>query len=395
MSTPAVALDDQRSGRLYDLAIGGLMYLSTLYFASNAVLLAVLALIAFSAPRRKFKSNLVLVWVFALLAWVNIVLHLGVFDSSRHGSSPAVVLVALTAMLAPGVRVQAFKVFVVLTCGEIAIGAYEYAMGQVALTKTQAAMANQELAAESLLLYDNRVFGLSSNSSIFAEKIFLSLLLVVAVPGMFKRRTLPLLFIAAGLFFSFNRTAISSTLLFLVLLATAGRLNWRNVALGVGVIAVIGAVIGVNIDTLVLQFTRGGDELSHSELSRLYFWQKALELLADDPLFGNGSLTFRVEDFVTGLPQHTHNSFLMLFATHGLLIPLPLVAYILLNLRVTNWRVVAAMFSFSLTQYFVFWNLSVPDIVFFYFLGRQLPAFKPRAATPVGAPAISLVGATS
>jgi hypothetical protein len=391
MSSPDVAFDDQRGGRLYDLAIGGLMYLSTLYFASNALLLAVLALIAFSAPRRKSMGNLVLVWVFALLAWVNIVLHLGAFDLSRHGSSPAVVLFALTAMLAPGLRVLAFKVFVVLTCGESAIGVYEYAMGQVALTETQAAMANQELAAESLVLYGNRVFGLSSNSSILAEKIFLSLLLVVAVPGMFKRRTLPLLFIATGLFFSFNRTAISSTLLFVVLLATANRLNWRNVALVFGVIA----VIGVNIDTLVFQFTRGSNELSHSELSRLYFWQKALELLMEDPLFGNGSLTFRIEDFVTGLPQHAHNSFLMLFAKHGLLIPLPLVAYILLNLRLTNWRVVAAMFSFSLTQYFVFWNLSVPDIVFFYFLGRQLPAFKPRDATPVGAPAISVVGATS
>lgn len=394
MSNPAVAFDDQARARYYDLAIGGLMYLSTLYFASNTVLLAVLALIAFSDPKRKLKNDLVLVWAFALLAWINIVLHLGSFDSSRHGSSPAVVLVALTAMLAPGLRVPAFKIFVLLTCGEIAIGAYEYAMGQVALTEAQASIANQELAAESLLLYDNRVFGLSSNSSVFAEKIFLSLLLLVAVPDMFKRRAVPLLIVAAGLFFSFNRTAITSTLFLLVLLATAGRLSWRNLALGAGVVAVVGVVIAVNMDTLVLQFMRGGDELSHSELSRLYFWQRALELLSEDPFFGNGSLTFRVEDFVTGLPQHTHNSFLMLFTTHGLLVPLPLVAYILLKLRATNWRVVTAMFSFSLTQYFVFWNLSVPDIVFFYFLGRQLPAFKPGATAPAALETRPL-GATS
>lgn len=394
MSNPAVAFDDQVRARYYDLAIGGLMYLSTLYFASNTVLLAVLALIAFSDPKRKLKNDLVLVWAFALLAWINIVLHLGSFDSSRHGSSPAVVLVALTAMLAPGLRVPAFKIFVLLTCGEIAIGAYEYAMGQVALTEAQASIANQELAAESLLLYDNRVFGLSSNSSVFAEKIFLSLLLLVAVPDMFKRRAVPLLIVAAGLFFSFNRTAITSTLFLLVLLVTAGRLSWRNLALGAGVVAVVGVAIAVNMDTLVLQFMRGGDELSHSELSRLYFWQRALELLSEDPFFGNGSLTFRVEDFVTGLPQHTHNSFLMLFTTHGLLVPLPLVAYILLKLRATNWRVVTAMFSFSLTQYFVFWNLSVPDIVFFYFLGRQLPAFKP-GATASAALETRPLGATS
>jgi hypothetical protein len=306
-----------------------------------------------------------------------------------------VVLIALTATLAPGIRVPAFKVFVLLTCGEIAIGAYQYAIGQVALTETQAARANQELASESLLLYDNRVFGLSANSSIFAEKIFLSLLLVMAVPAMFKHRTVPLLFIAAGLFFSFNRTAIISTLIFLVLLATAGRMNWRALVLSAGAIAAVGAVIAVNMDTLVLQFMRGGDELSHSELSRLYFWQKALELLSEYPFFGNGSLTFRVEDFVTGLPQHTHNSFLMLLATHGLLVSLPLVTYILLKVRASNWRVLAAMFSFSLTQYFVFWNLSVPDIVFFYFLGRQLPVFQVHEAAPSTAPVISPMGATS
>ncbi len=388
-------INDQPKRWYYDLAIGGLMYLSTLYFASNAVLLFVLALIVFSDLRSKFKSDFVLVWIFALLALVNLLLHLDAFDSSRHGSAPAVVLIALMATLSPGIRMPAFKVFVLLTCGEIAVGAYEYAIGQVALTEAQAAMANQELATESLLLYDNRVFGLSANSSIFAEKIFLSLLLVVAVPDMFKFRAVPLLFIAAGLFFSFNRTAILSTLIFLVLLATACRMNWRTLVLGAGVTVAVGAALAINIDSLVLQFARGGSELSHSELSRLYFWQKALGLLSQNPLLGNGSLTFRVEDFVTGMPQHTHNSFLMLFATHGFLVSLPLVVYILLRVRASNWRVLVAIFSFSLTQYFIFWNLSVPDIVFFYFLGRQLPLLKVRAKESTATSGIVPMGATS
>jgi O-antigen ligase len=390
-----VLINDQPKRWYYDLAIGGLMYLSTLYFASNAVLLFVLALIVFSDLRSKFKSDFVLVWIFALLALVNLLLHLDAFDSSRHGSAPAVVLIALMATLSPGIRMPAFKVFVLLTCGEIAVGAYEYAIGQVALTEAQAAMANQELATESLLLYDNRVFGLSANSSIFAEKIFLSLLLVVAVPDMFKFRAVPLLFIAAGLFFSFNRTAILSTLIFLVLLATACRMNWRTLVLGAGVTVAVGAALAINIDSLVLQFARGGSELSHSELSRLYFWQKALGLLSQNPLLGNGSLTFRVEDFVTGMPQHTHNSFLMLFATHGFLVSLPLVVYILLRVRASNWRVLVAIFSFSLTQYFIFWNLSVPDIVFFYFLGRQLPLLKVRAKESTATSGIVPMGATS
>lgn len=389
MNPSATLFISKGDGKYFDIAIGALMYLSTLYFASNTVLLGVLALIAFSDPGRKFRNDVALVWVFALLAWANIVLHLGFFDSSKHGSSPAVILIAITAMLAPGLRTPALKVFVLLTCGEIAIGAYEYAVGQVALTETQASIANQELAAESLLLYDNRVFGLSSNSSVFAEKIFLSLLLVATVPEMFRHRAIPLLFIVAGLFISFNRTAITSAFLFTVLVVTAGGMSLRRAAISAAFILIVGALAAVNMDTLLLQFTRGGDELSHSELSRLYFWQKALELLSEDPLFGNGSLTFRVEDFITGLPQHTHNSFLMLFATHGLLVPLPLIAYILLKLRASNWRVVAAMFVFSQTQYFVFWNLSVPDMVFFYFLGRRI-TLKPHGAS-AAAPATTSV----
>jgi O-antigen ligase len=136
--------------------------------------------------------------------------------------------------------------------------------------------------------------------------------------------------------------------------------------------------VAANLEELVLQFTRGNaDELSHSELSRLYFWARSLELINENPFFGNGSLTFRVEDFVTGLPQHTHNSFLMLAATHGLLPAALLLLYVAINVNRFNWRVIVAMLAFSIPQYFVFWNLSVPDMVFFWFLGQRLMA-RPR-----------------
>lgn len=371
--------------------IGVLLYGSTLYFSSNSLLLLPLLLLALDPIRLKGRASLLLVGAFSLLALLNVLFNLGTFDPGRHASSLAVVLIAPVALLAPSIPERALKVFVVATCLEVLVGALEYQMGQVALTAGQAGLSNQELSLDSAYLYDLRVFGLSANSSLLAEKVFISILLTLAVPQLFRRRWLPLVFLALGLYLSFNRTAIACTLLFLLLnLRRKHFSGWRLVLAMSAALAGL-AAITVNLENLVLQFTRGNaEELSHSELSRLYFWAKSLELINESPFFGNGSLTFRVEDFVTGLLQHTHNSFLMLAATHGLIPAALLLGYVAANLNRFNWRVVLAMLAFSLTQYFVFWNLSVPDMIFFWFLGQGLvrrrgarqPAADPHQAPP-------------
>lgn len=355
--------------------VGCLLYGSTLYFSSNTLLLLPLLLLALGSIPVRGRASLLLVGAFSLLALLNVLFNLGEFDPGRHGSSLAVILVVAVALLAPSIPDRALKVFVVATCLEVLVGALEYQMGQVALTAGQVDLSNQELTLDSAYLYDLRVFGLSANSSLLAEKIFLSILLTVAVPDLFRRRWLPLTLLALGLYLSFNRTAIACTLLFLLLNIRREHLSgWRLV---LGLSAVLGGLVAVaiNLEDLVLQFTRGNaEELSHSELSRLYFWAKSLDLINENPFFGNGSLTFRVEDFVTGLPQHTHNSFLMLTATHGLLPAALLLLYVAINVNRFNWRVIVATLAFSMTQYFVFWNLSVPDMIFFWFLGQRLMA---------------------
>ena len=372
-----------------EVLMGALLYGSTLYFSSNALLLAPLLLLAMGAVQFKGRTSLALVGVFSLLALLNVLFNLDTFDPERHGSSLAVILVAAIALLAPSLPDRALKVFVVATCLEVLVGALEYQMGQVGLTAGQVNLSNQELSLDSALLYDLRVFGLSANSSLLAEKVFISILLTLAIPDLFRRRWLPLTLLALGLYLSFNRTAIACTLLFLLLSVRREHLSGWRLLLGLGAVLAGLMAVAFNLEELVLQFTRGNaEELSHSELSRLYFWAKSLELINENPFFGNGSLTFRVEDFVTGLPQHTHNSFLMLAATHGLIPALLLLSYVALNLNAFNWRMIVAMLAFSLTQYFVFWNLSVPDMIFFWLLGQRL--VRPHSTLqpcPAGAPA--------
>jgi O-Antigen ligase len=362
-----------------EMLIGALLYGSTLYFSSNMLLLIPLLLLAMGAVRFRGRMSLALVGAFSLLALLNVLFNLGTFDPERHGSSLAVILVAAIALWAPSLPDRALKVFVVATCLEVLVGALEYQMGQVALTAAQVGLSDQALTQDSVYLYDLRVFGLSANSSLLAEKVFISILLTLAIPDLFRRRWLPLSLLALGLYLSFNRTAIACTLLFLLLSVRREHLSGLRLVLGLGASLAGLMAVAFNLEELVLQFTRGNaEDLSHSELSRLYFWAKSLELISENPFFGNGSLTFRVEDFVTGLPQHTHNSFLMLAATHGLIPAVLLLTYVALNINGFNWRMIVAMLAFSLTQYFVFWNLSVPDMIFFWLLGQRL--VRPRKA---------------
>jgi hypothetical protein len=360
-------------GDALDLALGLLLYGSTLYFASNALLLPALGLLVLRARLSWRDSHVVLVWLFALAAMANVLLHLDRFDPVEHSSALAVVLVAVSATLAPSIAPRSFKVFVVLTCAEVLVGAFEYATGTVALTAGQAARAGQDLSLDSELLYDLRVFGLSANSSLLAEKVFISLALILAVPGLFRSRRWPLALLAAGLFLSFNRTAILCTALLSLLYVLSGQLRPGRMLL-LALLIGAGALAAVQFwDELLLQVTRGSiDELSYSELSRLYFWERSFEVVSANPLFGNGSLTFRIDDPVTGIPQHAHNSLAMLLATHGLIAPAFLLAYVVLRIGGHNWRPLLGFAAFSMTQYFVFWNLSVPDLVMFWLLGRQV-----------------------
>jgi hypothetical protein len=382
--------DATRAG---DFLVGALLYASTLYFSSNAVLLGVLGVLALRVRLSRRDADLALVWLFSLLALANVMAHFAQFDIGRHASSFAVALVALSATLAPHIAPRSWRVFVVLTCVEVLVGAFEYFTGTVALTAGQAMRAGQEFSMESELLYDLRVFGLSANSSLLAEKVFMSIVLVATVPTLFRHRWIPLALLASGLFFSFNRTAILCTILFVLLHALSDRLRLRHALLLMLLFGAAALAVTQFWDQIVLQATRGSvGELSYSELSRLYYWEQSLATVQADPLLGNGSLTFRIEDLVTGHMQHAHNSFAMLFATHGLVIPLALWAFIALRIDRYNWRAIAVFMAFSMTQYFVFWNLSVPDLLMFWLLGRltidaRRPSWPAPAPSPAPAPA--------
>lgn len=363
--------------KIPDLLVGLLIYISTLFFASNAVLVLVLLVLALQGKNTIWKSDFIFLAIFVLLAFFNIVIHINEFDASRHISSLAVPLVFFMALLAPKINDSALKLFVVLTCFEVLVGIYEFQLGQVAIFASQVDSANQQMSYDSDYLYDLRVYGLSANSSILAEKIFLSILLVFYFKNSLRYFFVICCILGLGLFVTFNRTTIIVTIFFLCLVYLSGRVSARKIFFASLFLIFVSLIISANWDFLLLQFARGSvGELSHSELSRIYFWEKSFDHLISSPLFGNGSLTYRVFSPEVGNFQHAHNSLIMIFSTHGLFIPLFLLAYIFKRSLSSDLRILLAFFAYSITQYFVFWNLSVPDLLFFWFLGLGIYKHK-------------------
>jgi hypothetical protein len=361
---------------------GALLYGSMLYFSSNALLLGLILILSIYPTAHQRAQRLILVVTFAAFALINLLAHRFDFDATRHSSSVAVLIVPFVAWLAPNLSLNSLRLFVIATCLEVFVGGYEFWIGQVALTQEQSDLANQTLKVESSLIYDHRVFGLSANSSVFAEKIYMSLILLVSIPGFLKQRTIAIGILVIGLFLSFNRTAIISSLAMIPLFMRWHEINYKRAMLLLGSSAVAIYLVVDNYDYLLWQTTRSmTGELSHSELSRMYLWENAIEKITENPLSGNGSLTFRVDDQILGSAQHAHNSILMLVATHGIVISCFLLIYIGLSLNRNNFRPLAAIFFFSMTQYFVFWNLSAPDFILYWFLGVDLSRFLPDSKT--------------
>ena len=79
------------------MGVGVLLFLSTLYFSSNALLLLVLGALALRLQLRHLGPQLLLVALFSLLALANIALHIGDFTLERHASSPTVIVVLLAS----------------------------------------------------------------------------------------------------------------------------------------------------------------------------------------------------------------------------------------------------------------------------------------------------------
>jgi hypothetical protein len=271
-------------------------------------------------------------------------------------------LMCILGLLSTAVAGPRFRQsFVLLVIFEVAMGLVESWLG-VRSVLPHVAVPRTEMG-ESDLLYLNRVFGLSTNSSAFAAKVLWSMVLIG-----FKKWELgtlragdyvAYLLLLSGFAVNFSRAACAAAVLSALIFA------WQHGRF-VGSVAVGFVSLGLMLawNQILMEVSRGvnGVDLSDRDQIGAAF----LEFIRERPWFGNfGAKYFIALPGQAGGSEiyHAHNSFLQVAATSGL----PLLAVLCLGClqaRQQRLLLVLPLLGYSMLQYGVFWGASVYDQLF-------------------------------
>lgn len=340
-----------------------IIYGSTFYFAPHA-LMALGAGLLVLRNGIKFQQRDIIVAVFIIGSLANMLIHSGSTGFDGRLSNLAVPLILVTVLTGRVMPPGGMRLLVLLTCVEVFVGLYEFSSGRIALTASQVAQGYSEFASDSSILYQKRVYGLSGNSSEFAQKIFLSIMLVFYTGIVGRLRVALLAILIVGLYITFNRTAIFSTIICLGgLFAIWASRDARRMPIMIGAVIVMSVVVFKALEPILLQITRGYGSISYSEIGRLQYLNAAVADLSENPWLGNGSFSWRVFDPFYGVAQHAHNSLAMIFVENGIILAAAMLLFIALGWRKQNTVYILSMIAFSMSQYLFFWNISLADIV--------------------------------
>lgn len=226
------------------------------------------------------------------------------------------------------------------------------------------------------LVYFNRPFGLGNNASVFAEKLVAFVLIVhmLATGYGYRFPKIAIAIVAFAGLVNFGRTAFVAIFFFLavtsviklVKISTIERAKY--LIIGSIVTAFVFVFYRDNIymavEEALRQFTRGNDALDLA--GRDLIWNDYTSFIRENIIFGNGSVKYFTDYF--GQQATAHNSFLMISASHGLIIAILYAVAILSSLNRKNVVYIATIIIFSFAQYSIFWGLSFNDIILFYFM---------------------------
>jgi len=271
----------------------------------------------------------------------------------------------ISFLLAKNISKKLLKFLLFLILLEILIGFLEYISGTHSFFITS---KGQSPFGVNGYLYYSRVFGLSENSSTLAFKIFMGVLILNHVYPIKQYKTTNLIILSVlltGIFISFNRTIIISTIIFYSLLYRKAliKILFRPFTLIIVVAAII-VVFNLYFESIFTQFSRGKDV--EESAGRLFIWLDYIEFIKSNLFFGNGSVKRWI--ILEGNVRHAHNSFLQTLATNGIFIFSLYMFYIFRNINKKNFIYIVPCLFASISQYFLLWGISLWDIIFYYFL---------------------------
>lgn len=274
------------------------------------------------------------------------------FDKSLIGGVPYIWLIAASIFVGVAFDRSDLRAIVVLVCIEIAVGVIEHFIGVHSLISVK--YLGETQIGDTDLLYYNRVFGLSSNSSVYAFKVLSAFAIVLAFKDSLSRKLLWVLglILVAGFITSFNRTAIISAVVGMAFIYL------RSAKSAVAILlAGLGAALSLN---LARMFTRGE---GHMDLSgRDVIFAEYYKFIDQHLIVGNACQKVWLQ--IGGGLYHAHNSYLELAASNGLIISLIfLVGYCMFTM-LGRVRVAIIFIVFSTFQYGLLWGLTFNDVVF-------------------------------
>jgi hypothetical protein len=230
---------------------------------------------------------------------------------------------------------------------------------------------------DSGLMYFTRPFGLGENSSVAAYNIFLGLLLhEILEPKKWIVGYVIQLILLCGILLTFNRTIIICCLVFFMLknFSTIKYIAKSKWAFGI-ILFLIMVFFGYHYwDIILNQFTRNSGSIELT--GRKMVWGRYIKFISENLFFGNGTIKYFFE--FDGRTFHAHNSYLQILATSGIFVFLLYIGMIFKGVNKSNFPFVCSLAIAGLSQYIIFWGISIPDIMLFYFISKleDIPAKK-------------------
>lgn len=209
------------------------------------------------------------------------------------------------------------------------------------------------------LLYYRRPNGFSTNSSVVAQKLLISIWFLMSSKKLVWKKNKSLLAILClGLVLTFNRTVILTLILSYFLYSNSFRLKHKIIT---AIFITLFSLLFIN--TIKFQLFRGSNEVQLESFSRYSIFENGLRYISNHPYLGNNSIKYFYEE--NERQYHLHNSYLQTAASNGLPIFIGLIYLLGLLFKKRNFFIFP-LIIYSIFQFGIFWGLSFLDIALFY-----------------------------
>lgn len=272
-------------------------------------------------------------------------------------------LILVTIQLAKNIDERVFLVFVCCLVVDVFVGIYQKMNGIVSFYDI-----SKELVEGDEMLYNTKVFGLSTNSSGFSANVFLALMMYQCYD--FKRKISPYFFysvIIIGLLLSFNRSVMLGTTAFsLITLLQNRKKKGMAILLFLGVPVLLYLIFQDDLVELIMkQFLRGHEDIASAGFSeREIIFPYFVDFISNHLWLGNNSYKFLI-DMGDGRILHAHNSYLQTLATNGIIISIFYCYLIFHKMTFKNMKFIFPFLIISITQTFILWGISLNDLIFY------------------------------